>query len=52
MAYNLQEDIKEKAFLVYFASDDSVHELAEMKETINNLSQQMDYLIDIIEKKE
>lgn len=27
-------------------------ELAEMKETINNLSQQMDYLIDIIEKKE
>ena len=36
MAYNLQEDIKEKAFLVYFSTDDSEHELAEMKELIRS----------------
>ena len=36
MTYNLQQEETEKAFLVYFASDDSKHELAEMKELIRS----------------
>ena len=36
MAFNLQEQETEKAFLVYFQSDNAKHELAEMKELIRS----------------
>ncbi|MBQ2962600.1 potassium channel family protein [Methanobrevibacter sp.] len=39
------DEIKRKTIL-------NEDELAEMKETINNLSERIDYLIDIVEKKE
>ena len=36
MAYNLQQEAVEKAFLVYFSTQDELHELAEMKELIRS----------------
>ena len=36
MTYNLQEKEIEKAFLVYFSTQDEKHELAEMKELIRS----------------
>ncbi len=36
MTYDLQQEIKEKAFLVYFSTQDEKHELSEMKELIRS----------------
>ncbi|MFQ6724234.1 MAG: GTPase HflX [Clostridia bacterium] len=36
MTYNLMEEKQEKAFLVYFSTQDEKHELAEMKELIRS----------------
>ena len=49
--YNRIESITGNVITVR-AKDVQYKELAEIKESINNLSRDVDYLIEIIEKKE